>query len=236
MVLSILLQAAAPIVDSLRSAVNSIPVVSKPAEVSLWDIIQKGGIIMIPIGILFVVAIYIFIERYITIRNASASEGDFMNNIQTLIETEKIDKAILLCKKNDLPIARMVEKGIKRIGRPIKEIEESIEIMGKFEVYELEKGLPILAVIAGIAPMFGFLGTILGVIKIFFDISQTSDVSIGSVSSGLYVKMVSSASGLIVGILAYVFYNWLNLKVGKAVNKMERNAMNFIDFLQEPSK
>lgn len=234
MVLSLILQAT-PLVDSLKSAVSTIPVIAKPAEVSLWDIIQKGGIIMIPIGILFAVAIYIFIERYITIRNASASEGNFMNDIQTMIESDKIDKALALCAKNTLPIARMVEKGIKRIGRPIKEIEESIEIVGKFEVYELEKGLPVLAVIAGIAPMFGFLGTILGVIKIFFDISQTSDVSIGSVSSGLYVKMVSSASGLIVGILAYVFYNWLNIKVGKAVNKMERNAMNFIDFLQEPN-
>ena len=236
MMLSLILQVATPVVDTINSAVNSIPVVAKPAAVSLWDIIQKGGIIMIPIGILFATAIYIFIERYITIRNASASEGNFMNDIQTMIESDKIDKALALCSKNTLPIARMVEKGIKRIGRPIKEIEESIEIVGKFEVYELEKGLPILAVIAGIAPMFGFLGTILGVIKIFFDISQTSDVSIGSVSSGLYVKMVSSASGLIVGILAYVFYNWLNIKVGKAVNKMERNAMNFIDFLQEPNK
>jgi biopolymer transport protein ExbB len=159
-----------------------------------------------------------------------------MNDIKVLIGSDKIEHALLLCKKNDLPIARMIEKGIKRMGRPIKEIEESIEIVGKFEVYELEKGLPILAVIAGIAPMFGFLGTILGVIKIFFDISLTSDVSIGTVSSGLYVKMISSASGLIVGIMAYVFYNWLNIKVGKAVNRMERNAMNFIDFLQEPNK
>lgn len=235
MTLSILLQATA-LIDSTQAAVNSIPTVAGPAEVSLWDIIQKGGLIMIPIGVLFAAAIYVFIERYITIRNATRNEGNFMNDIQAMIESDKIDKALALCKKNDLPIARMVEKGIKRIGRPIKEIEESIEIIGKFEVYELEKGLPILAVIAGIAPMFGFLGTILGVIKIFFDISQTSDVSIGAVSSGLYVKMVSSASGLIVGILAYVFYNWLNIKIGKAVNKMERNAMNFIDFLQEPNK
>jgi biopolymer transport protein ExbB len=235
MMLSLILQAT-PVVDTLNSAVNSIPVVPKAAAISLWDIIQKGGLIMIPIGVLFATAIYIFIERYITIRNASASEGNFMHDIQSMIESDKIDKALALCGKTSLPIARMVEKGIKRIGRPIKEIEESIEIVGKFEVYELERGLPILAVIAGIAPMFGFLGTILGVIKIFFDISQTSDVSIGAVSAGLYVKMVSSASGLLVGILAYIFYNWLNIKVAKAVNKMERNAMNFIDFLQEPNK
>ncbi|MDD4991613.1 MAG: MotA/TolQ/ExbB proton channel family protein [Paludibacter sp.] len=235
MMLSLILQAT-PVADTLSSAVNSIPVVPKAAAVSLWDIIQKGGIIMIPIGILFATAIYIFIERFISIRNASASEGNFMVEVQSLIEADKIEKALALCAKTSLPIARMVEKGIKRIGRPIKEIEESIEIVGKFEVYELERGLPILAVIAGIAPMFGFLGTILGVIKIFFDISQTSDVSIGAVSAGLYVKMVSSASGLLVGILAYIFYNWLNIKVAKAVNKMERNAMNFIDFLQEPNK
>jgi biopolymer transport protein ExbB len=235
MILSILLQAAS-VPDSINAAVNSISVISKPAVLSTWDIIQKGGLIMIPIGILFSVAIYIFIERYISIRSASSTEGNFMNDIKVLIGSDKIEHALLLCKKNDLPIARMIEKGIKRMGRPIKEIEESIEIVGKFEVYELEKGLPILAVIAGIAPMFGFLGTILGVIKIFFDISLTSDVSIGTVSSGLYVKMISSASGLIVGIMAYIFYNWLNIKVGKAVNRMERNAMNFIDFLQEPNK
>lgn len=237
MLISILLQAAGSIADSVNSAVNSIPVQTaapQPESMSVLDIVIKGGVIMIPIGLLFAVAIYIFIERYYTIRKASASEGNFMNDIQSMIESDKIDKALALCSKTSLPIARMVEKGIKRIGRPIKEIEESIEIVGKFEVYELEKGLPVLAVIAGIAPMFGFLGTILGVIKIFFDISQTSDVSIGAVSSGLYVKMVSSASGLVVGILAYIFYNWLNIKVAKAVNKMERNAMNFIDFLQEP--
>lgn len=237
--LSIILQATTAVADSVASAAPSIPTTAAAAPsaaISLFDVIVKGGIIMIPIGILFAASIYIFIERFITIRNASASEGSFMTEVQTLIESDKIEKALALCSKTSLPIARMVEKGIKRIGRPIKEIEESIEIVGKFEVYELERGLPILAVIAGIAPMFGFLGTILGVIKIFFDISQTSDVSIGSVSSGLYVKMVSSASGLIVGILAYIFYNWLNIKVGKAVNKMEKNAMNFIDFLQEPNK
>jgi biopolymer transport protein ExbB len=138
-----------------------------------------------------------------------------------------------LCNKTDSPIGRMVEKGIKRIGKPIKEVEEAIEVEGKFEVYELEKGLPVLSAIAGIAPMFGFLGTILGVIKIFSDISMTSDVSIGTVSAGLYVKMISSAAGLLVGIVAYIFYNWLNLRINKIVNKMERNAINFIDFLKD---
>lgn len=233
MMLSILLQATMA-VDTVSSTVNSIPVVAPPEPISLWDMLLKGGIIMIPIGILLILSIYIFIERYITIRAASVSEGNFLNDIKDMIVSNKIDNALLLCKRNQKPIARMMEKGIKRIGRPIKEIEESIEVVGKFEVYELEKGIPILANIASIAPMFGFLGTIIGVIKIFFDIAQTSDVSIGAVSSGLYVKMVSSAAGLIVGIIAYVLYYWLDRKVSRLVNRMERSALEFLDFLQEP--
>lgn len=234
MLLTIILQAASA--ASQGSVVESIPTTSQSSIASLWDIILKGGLIMIPIGILFTAAIFIFIERFITIRRALASEGNFVKDIKSEIESGNTDKALVLCKNNKLPIARMIEKGIKRIGRPIKEIEEAIEIVGKFEIYDLEKGLPILAVIAGIAPMFGFLGTIFGVIKIFFDISQTADVSIGVVSSGLYVKMVSSAAGLVVGIMAYIFYNWLTIKVAKVVNRMERNAVDFLDFLQESDK
>lgn len=232
MIFSIILQAT-NIADSIVSQVNNIPLVSTPAVFSVWEIIQKGGLIMIPIAILFILAIYIFIERFISIQRASANEGNFIKETKQLIEGKKIEEALDLCGKKDLPIARMVEKGIVRIGSSIKEIEESIEIVGKFEVYDLEKGLPVLAVIAGIAPMFGFLGTILGVIKIFFDISQSADVSIGVVSAGLYVKMVSSAAGLVVGVLAYIFYNWLNIKVGKIVNRMERNAVDFLDFLKD---
>lgn len=232
MIFSIILQAT-NIADSTVSQVNNIPLVSTPAVFSVWEIIQKGGLIMIPIAILFILAIYIFIERFISIQRASANEGNFIKETKQLIEGKKIEEALDLCGKKDLPIARMVEKGIVRIGSSIKEIEESIEIVGKFEVYDLEKGLPVLAVIAGIAPMFGFLGTILGVIKIFFDISQSADVSIGVVSAGLYVKMVSSAAGLVVGVLAYIFYNWLNIKVGKIVNRMERNAVDFLDFLKD---
>lgn len=235
MLSSIILQANQAI-DTLNSTVESLPVASHSSLVTFWDIIQKGGLIMIPIGILLTAAIFIFIERFITIRRASSNQGNFIKDIQTEIESGNTANALLLCEKNKLPIARMMEKGIKRIGRPIKEIEEAIEIVGKFEIYDLEKGLPILAVIAGIAPMFGFLGTIFGVIKIFFDISQTADVSIGVVSSGLYVKMVSSAAGLVVGILAYIFYHWLTIKVGKVVNRMERNAVDFLDFLQESEK
>jgi biopolymer transport protein ExbB len=226
-------------VDTLNKAVSSaatLPTQPVPEVTRLIDIIMKGGIIMIPIGILSIVAIYVFIERYFTIRRHISADVNFMNSIHEFILNGRTDSALTLCRNTAKPIARMIEKGISRLGKPIKEIEESIEIAGKFEVYDLEKNIQILAVIAGIAPMFGFLGTIIGVIKIFFNISMTSDVSIGSVSAGLYTKMVSSASGLIVGIVAYIGFHWLNIILNKAVHQLEWNAMNFIDLLKSPSK
>jgi biopolymer transport protein ExbB len=218
------------------AAATALPVQIAPDTTKMIDIIMKGGIIMIPIGLLSIIAVYVFIERYLTIRRHISSEVDFMNSIHEYILNGRTDSALTLCRNTAKPIARMIEKGISRLGKPIKEIEESIEIAGKFEVYDLEKNVQILAVIAGIAPMFGFLGTIIGVIKIFFNISMTSDVSIGTVSAGLYVKMVSSAAGLIVGIAAYIGYHWLNIILNKAVHQLEWNAMNFIDLLKSPSK
>lgn len=233
MLLSIILQAVNMTADSIaqNTVVPQIP--APEAGGTLWQSIEKGGIIMIPLGILFVVAIYIFIERFLTIRYSTRKEGNFIDEVKHLVEEKKISEAVTLCQKTDSPLGRMVEKGIYRIGKPIKEIEESIEVEGRFEVFELEKGLPILSAIAGIAPMLGFLGTILGVIKIFSDIAISNDVSIGTVSAGLYVKMISSAAGLLVGITAYFFYNWLNVRIGKIINKMERNAIGFIDFLKD---
>jgi biopolymer transport protein ExbB len=225
--------------DTLNKAVASAPAVpahTSPEATNLMDIVMKGGVIMIPILILSILASYVFIERYLTIRRHISSDVSFMNNIHDFILSGKTDSALTLCRNTDKPIARMIEKGISRLGKPIKEIEESIEIAGKFEVYNLEKNIQILAVIAGIAPMFGFLGTIIGVIKIFFNISLTSDVSIGSVSAGLYTKMVTSAAGLIVGIVAYIGYHWLNIILNKAVHLLEWNAMNFIDLLKSPAK
>jgi Biopolymer transport proteins len=225
--------------DTLNKAVAaapSLPTQPAPHIMSMMEIVMKGGVIMIPIGILSIVAVYVFLERYFTIRRHISADVDFMNSIHDFILKGNTDAALTLCRNTPKPIARMIEKGISRLGKPIKEIEESIEIAGKFEVYDLEKNVQILAVIAGIAPMFGFLGTIIGVIKIFFNISMTSDVSIGSVSAGLYTKMVSSASGLIVGIVAYIGYHWLNIILNKAVHQLEWNAMNFIDLLKSPTK
>jgi biopolymer transport protein ExbB len=226
-------------VDTLNRAIQAapnLPVQQAPESMSMMSMIMKGGVIMIPIAILSLAAIYVFIERYLTFRRYVTSDENFMNRIHDYIYDGRTDSALALCKSTSKPIARMIEKGILRLGRPIKEIEESIEIVGKFEVYNLEKNIQILAVIAGIAPMFGFLGTIIGVIKIFFTISLTSDVSIGTVSSGLYVKMVSSAAGLTVGIIAYIGYHWLNILLNKAIHQLEWNAMNFVDLLKSPVK
>lgn len=223
--------------DTITEAINQ-PVLHSPKvdSLSLLDMILKGGLIMIPIAILSVLAVYIFIERYISIKKASKEESNFMDNIRDLIHDGRIEAALAVCKNSQKPIARMIEKGIMRIGRPLKEIGESIEIVGKFEIYKLEKNVVILAIIAGIAPMFGFIGTIIGVIKIFYDISLSGDVSISSVSAGLYTKMVTSAAGLMVGIVSFICYHWINIMIEKIVQKMEHNAMEFIDLLQEPTK
>jgi biopolymer transport protein ExbB len=236
--MSLTLLQIAQTADSLSNTVAgaaSLPVQTTEPAMSLWDIVVKGGVIMIPIALLFAVGVYVFIERYVTIRKYLKSDTNFTSAIFEYIRDGKIESAKALCKRTNEPIARMIEKGIDRIGKPVKEIEESIEIAGKFEIYQLEKNIHILAVIASIAPMFGFLGTIIGVIKIFYMISLTSDVSIGSISSGLYTKMVTSAAGLIVGILAYVAYQWLNRLLNNTIHKMEFGAMNFIELLNEPS-
>ncbi|MFZ4739970.1 MAG: MotA/TolQ/ExbB proton channel family protein [Bacteroidales bacterium] len=233
-------QTSAVVADTVNKVVNQVvnqPLVQpKEESISIMNLIVKGGWIMIPILILSLITVYVFIERYIAIKRSTKNESNFMNNIRDFIVTDRLDAAMSFCKSTNSPIARMTEKGLQRLGRPLNEIGESIEIVGKFEVYKLEKNLAILAIVAGIAPMFGFIGTIIGVIKIFHDISIAGDVSISSVSAGLYTKMVSSASGLIVGIVAFICYHWLNIMIEKIVQKMEYNAMNFIDFLQEPTR
>ncbi|MDD5569727.1 MAG: MotA/TolQ/ExbB proton channel family protein [Bacteroidales bacterium] len=220
----------------VKSVPQQIVTAPKVDELTLLTLIMKGGPIMIPIFLLLIIGIYVFIERYITIKKALRVESNFMNNIRDFIHEGKIDAARALCKGSTSSISKMIEKGISRIGRPLKEIEEAIENVGKFEIYQLEKNLAILSIVAGIAPMFGFIGTIIGVIKIFYDISLSSDVSIGTVSAGLYTKMVSSAAGLMVGILAFVCYHWLNIMLDKMIHRLEKNAIEFIDLLQEPTK
>lgn len=207
-----------------------------PQELRFGDLLLKGGWVMLPIGILAVLGLVIFFERYFTIRKAAKNESQLMQQVRGSVLSGNLDSAIAICRNSNTPLGRMLQKGLLRIGRPIKDIEGAVENIGKLEVSKLEKNIGILGIIAGIAPMLGFLGTIAGVIKIFFDISQSGDISIGTISGGLYVKMVTSAAGLFVGMIAYICYHILNMMVDKVILKLETDAIEFIDLLEEPSK
>jgi len=208
----------------------------KQDSLSLLDLILKGGFIMIPMGILSLITIYYFFERFMTIKNASKLDANFMNNIKDLIHSGNLEGAKALCKNTTSPTARIIEKGVARIGKPLKQVEEAMESVGKLEINHLEKNLGILILIGRIAPILGFVGTIAGVIKIFYDISLTDNISIGVISSGLYQKMITSASGLVIGLLAFIGYFIVNTMLDRVINKMESSSVEFLDILQEPAK
>ncbi|MDW8274278.1 MAG: MotA/TolQ/ExbB proton channel family protein [Chitinophagales bacterium] len=205
-------------------------------SLSLLNLIIKGGWIMVPILALSVVAVFLIVERYIVIRQASKVDPNFMNNIKEFLLAGKMDSALAMCKSANTPIARLLEKGLKRLGKPIKEIESAVENTGKLEIYKLERNMGYLGIIAAIAPMFGFVGTISGVIKIFYNISLADNISIGIIAGGLYEKMITSAAGLIVGIVAHVGFHYLNTMIDRVSFQLESTAVEFIDLLQEPAK
>lgn len=225
---------AARAVDTLNRAVQAGA--AQPHELRLGDLLIKGGWVMVPIAILAILGLVIFFERFFTIRKAGLNEANLMSQVKANVSSGKLDSAIAICRNSNSPLGRMLQKGLMRIGRPIKDIEGAIENTGRLEVSRLEKNIGILGIVAGIAPMFGFLGTIAGVIKIFYDISQTDNISMGVISGGLYVKMVTSAAGLLVGIVAFVGYNILQMMVDKVILKLETDSVEFIDLLEEPSR
>lgn len=214
------------------------PVVEDVQEtISVLELLLNGGYMMIPIIVLWMVAIYIFVERQRTLGMASKTPESFKDQIRTLVLSGDISAAKLLCNQTNTPVARMIEKGISRIGNPLKNIEVSIENVGKLEIYRLEKNLNLLATISGAAPMIGFLGTVTGMIQAFIAIAQEEGaVSPKLLSSGIYEAMITTAAGLFVGILAYLGYNYLVAKVGKLIHTMESNVIDFVDLLQEPKK
>jgi len=200
------------------------------------DLLLKGGFWLIPIAALSVVAVYIFVERHRTIKRASNHPIEFMDKIKNLVLEGDINGAKLVCSQTDSPIAKMIEKGVHRIGSPLKNIEASIENVGKIEVYKLEKNLSMLATIAGASPMIGFLGTVTGMIQAFIAIAQEEgSVSPKLLSTGIYEAMITTAAGLVVGIIAYLGYNFLVARVQKVIHNMEYTSIDFIDLLQEPS-
>jgi biopolymer transport protein ExbB len=224
------------VTDTLNHTTQQLATAPAAEELRFGDLLIKGGWVMVPIGILAVLGLVIFFERYFTIRKAAKDESNLMTQIRSSIQSGKLDTAIAVARNSNSPLGRMLQKGLLRIGRPIKDIEGAIENVGKIEVAKLEKNISIIGIVAGIAPMFGFLGTIAGVIKIFYDISKTDNISMGVISGGLYVKMVTSAAGLFVGIVAYVCYHILNIMVDKVILKLETDAIEFIDLLEEPSR
>lgn len=210
---------------------------SRPEMLSWWELIMSGGwAIMIPLALMLAFAIIIFVERFLMINRAAKEEGNFMFNIRDLIHDGKIDAALALCRSKETPIARMVEKGITRIGRPLGDITAAIENVGKLEVSRLEKNIATLATISGSAPMIGFLGTVIGMVRVFFDISaQGNQIEINMLSSGMYQAMVTTIAGLIVGILAFIAYNFLVARIEKVVYIMEARTTEFMDLLHEPA-
>lgn len=233
-----LLQGSADTVNQVIDTANALTqtVSTAPPEIHFIDLLVKGGWVMIPLAFLAFLGLVIFVERYITIRKSSKSESNLMLQIKQYIHEGRLENAIAYCRNNNSPLGRMLEKGLKRIGRPIKDIEAAIENVGKLEVSKLEKNINILGIIAGIAPMLGFVGTIIGVITIFHDVSIKGAIEIGTISGGLYTKMITSAAGLIIGIVAYVLYHILNMMVERIILRMETDAIEFIDLLEEPGK
>jgi biopolymer transport protein ExbB len=226
------------VLDSAHTAAataTATPVVAAP-HMNLLDLIMKGGWVMVPIVILSIISIYLITERAITISRAGRVDPSFMSNIKMMLLDGKTDAALTLCRSSNTPIARLLEKGIKRLGKPIKEIESAVENTGKLEIYKLERNLSYLGIIAGIAPMFGFVGTISGVIKIFYNISLADNISIGLIAGGLYEKMITSAAGLIVGIIAHIGFHYLNAMIDRVSYQIESTAVDFIDLIQEPVK
>lgn len=217
-----------------ETAADTVEVATQQS-LSVWELAMKGGWIMVPLAVLWVIAIYLFVERLLTINKANVEPEQFMSRVKELVLKGDISGAKMLCSQNQSPIARMIEKGVSRIGSPLKTIEASIENVGKIEVFKLEKNLPTLATIAGAAPMIGFLGTVMGMINAFIAISQEEGtVSPKLLSSGIYTAMITTVAGLVVGIVAYLAYNFLVSRVQKVIHKMEYTSIDFVDLLQEP--
>ena len=226
-----LLQAAA---DS--AALSQVAPVQEEMKLSLIELASKGGWLMIVLLLLSFVAIYIFGSKWWLIRKAGQINRNFMRDIRDLIHDGKIKSALELCRRYNSPVARLVEKGIERIGRPLQDIQTAVENTGSVEVARLEKGLPMLATIAGGAPMIGFLGTVTGMISAFFNMSVAgNNIDITLLSGGIYEAMVTTVGGLFVGIIAYFGYNFLTSQISDLVFKMERATIEFVDMLHEPS-
>ena len=235
--------AAQQIADTTAAvAASAAPVVSQAAEpvvkdLSVWDLTMAGGWLMIPLALLALVSIYIFFERLLAINGASRTDAAFMEKIKNFIHRGEIDNAMALCRETKAPYARMIEKGVSRIGRPMNDVLVTVENVGNMEIAKLEKGFTWLATTAAGAPMIGFLGTVTGMVQAFFQLASAgSQSNVTILASGIYQALVTTVAGLIVGIVALFAYNYLTSRVNKVMNKLEGKTMEFMDLLNEPAK
>lgn len=206
-------------------------------KMPFFKVATKGGWLMLPIVILSMLAVYIFFERYFAIQKAAKADMNFMNRIKDYIHDGKLDSALALCQSYGNPTARMIEKGISRVGRPLADVSAAIENTGKLEIYRLERGLPLLATVSGGAPMLGFLGTVMGMVRAFYDMSNSgNNIDVSLLSNGIYTALVTTVAGLVVGIISFFAYNVLVARVEKVVYKLEATTTEFMDLLNEPAK
>lgn len=211
--------------------------VAEASSISLLDMAAKGGWLMLVLLALSIIAVYIFGERLVVLRKAAKVDQNFMNNIKEYIYEGKVQAAIHLCEDHNTTISRLIERGLHNIGRPVPDIRSAIENKANIEVGRLERGLPVLASISGGAPMVGFLGTVIGMIQAFYNMSMAgNNIDITLLSEGIYIAMVTTVGGLIIGIPAYFAYNYLATRIGSIVNTMEKDTLDFLDLLQEPLK
>ena len=221
---------------TLLQTTEVVEQVTEAGQMSLWQLFNSGGWLMWVLVVLAGVMIFIFVERFIAIRKATRLDNNFMNRIRDYILEGNINAAIDLCRRTDSPVARMIEKGIERIGRPMADIQTAIENVANVEVAKLESGLPWLASISGGAPMIGFLGTVVGMVQVFIDMSanQSGAIELSQLSAGMYVAMVTTVGGLIVGIPAYFAHNYLVARIEKLIFRMEATTIAFMDILNQP--
>ena len=226
---------AAGVVDTLN---NMAATAAAPERITLWDMAMHGGWIMLVLVVLLVLAIYIFVERFIVLTGALKGETDnvFMNNIRQLVHEGKVDEARQLSRQTATPLGRMIDKGFSRLGRPLPDIQAAIENEGKLEVANLEKRVSLVATVASLGPMIGFLGTVTGMITAFQDMAHAgNNIDISLLSTGIYEAMVTTVGGLIVGIICYFLYNLLVTRINKVVFELEVRANEFMDLLHEPA-
>lgn len=221
----------------LNTLLQATPATEATTNLSLWELCLEGGFIMIPLAILSIVALYIFIERALTIHQASKQDPSFMKRIKDYVHDGEIESAQNLCRANATPASRLIAKGLSRIGRPASDVLVAIENTGNIEIANLGKGLPWLATTAAGAPMLGFLGTVIGMVDAFFSIANSGNAaSIGDFAGGIYTALVTTVAGLIVGIIALFAYNYLVARINKVMNQLETRTMEFMDLINEPNK